>query len=59
MTTNKNEDIFNELLKNEMYQSLLKQLPDDEQKLVKSSLRELVNLFENNVLNIVKNFKQK
>lgn len=52
-------EIWTKLLQDEKYQKLLSQLPDDERELVLKSLKELVQRFENGLINPLKNLQNK
>lgn len=54
-----NQDIFEKLMQDETYRRLLEELPEDERAIVKNSLKELVEMFENNLINPIKNMKGK
>lgn len=54
-----NQNIFEKLMQDDEYRRLLEQLPEDERAIVKNSLKELVEMFENNLINPIKNLKGK
>jgi len=52
-------DIWEKLMKDSRYTELLNQLPEDEKAVVMKSLKEIVELFENGLIEPIKNFKNK
>jgi hypothetical protein len=46
--------IFDEMLKNKEYQSLLNKLPEDEKKAIMESLRRVAEDFENQIIKPIK-----
>lgn len=52
-------DIWDKLMKDEKYQKLINQLPEDERELVLKSLKEIVLHFENGLITPLKNLQNK
>ena len=51
--------LFDEISQTEQYQKLLKELPEDERRIVLESLRQLVENFEKGVIDPIKNLESK
>lgn len=56
---NNMSDIWDKLMKDEKYQKLINQLPEDERELVLKSLKEIVLHFENGLITPLKNLQNK
>lgn len=51
--------LFESIVSGKQYQELLKQLPEDEQAVVLEALRDMVSMFEKNVIKPIENFTDK
>lgn len=50
--------LFDEFMQDERYQDLLKQLPEDQQAVVKEYIRKFIEDFEQGILDPIRNMKE-